>query len=97
MFRSVWLRSTVRRSAVVLLVSLLCTACESVQGTGLARTAKLPVPECPGTTLWLDGGWSFAEERYSLSTSDRQLLDAWVLAWIDCAAKRRAVIEEANR
>ena len=83
----------------LLVVVLLTSGCAGLGtvGIGSSRSAKLPISVCPDATLTLEDGWSAEGERTSLTLADRRTLDAWILAWQDCAKKRGGVIEEANR
>ena len=37
------------------------------------------------------------QEFWAMHATDKEALERWVISWIDCAKKRGAVVEEANR
>lgn len=83
-----------------LALAFLLTGCGALLdrvGIGAPRSAKLPIPVCPEATLTLEEGWQDGAGRTSLTLEDRRTLDRWILGWQDCARKRGAVIEEANK
>lgn len=87
------------RWLTVPLLVIALTSCSLVDwvGTGAARSAKLPIPACPETTLTLEEDPKVEGGRISFLTEDYHTVERWVMAWQECAQKRAAVIEEANR